>query len=138
MRRIGFVMLMLLAVTSPAIARGQASGAAEAPRVLVVKVDGSIDRTVASYLRESLDAAEADGSTVIVQLDTAGTLDQDAVALAQRIHDATVPVIVWVGPSPAKAAGAGVLFMHAASGAGRAPRRGNAPLEPPALTRPES
>jgi len=134
MRRIGFVMLMLLAVTSPAIARGQASGAAEAPRVLVVKVDGSIDRTVASYLRESLDAAEADGSTVIVQLDTAGTLDQDAVALAQRIHDATVPVIVWVGPSPAKAAGAGVLFMYASSEAVVAPGAGIGPLEPLDLT----
>ncbi len=138
MRRIGVVMLTLLAVTSPAIARAQSSGAAEAPKVLVVKVDGSIDRTVASYLRESLDAAEADGSTVIVQLDTAGTLDQDAVALAQRIHDATVPVIVWVGPSPAKAAGAGVLFMYASSEAVVAPGAGIGPLEPLDLTRPES
>ena len=138
MRRIGFVMLTLLAVTSPAIARAQSSGAADAPKVLVVKVDGSIDRTVASYLRESLDAAEADGSTVIVQLDTAGTLDQDAVALAQRIHDATVPVIVWVGPSPAKAAGAGVLFMYASSEAVVAPGAGIGPLEPLDLTRPES
>ena len=138
MRRIGFVMLMLLAVTSPATARAEVSVAAEAPKVLVVKVDGSIDRTVASYLRESLDAAEADGSTVIVQLDTAGTLDQDAVALAQRIHDATVPVIVWVGPSPAKAAGAGVLFMYASSEAVVAPGAGIGPLEPLDLTRPES
>jgi membrane-bound serine protease (ClpP class) len=138
MRRIGFVMLTLLAVTSPAMARAQVSGAADAPKVLVVKVDGSIDRTLASYLRESLDAAEADGSTVIVQLDTAGTLDQDAVALAQRIHDATVPVIVWVGPSPAKAAGAGVLFMYASSEAVVAPGAGIGPLEPLDLTRPGS
>ena len=138
MRRTGFVMLTLLAITSPAIARAQSSGAAETPKVLVVKVDGSIDRTVASYLRESLDDAEADGSTVIVQLDTAGTLDQDAVALAQRIHDATVPVIVWVGPAPAKAAGAGVLFMYASSEAVVAPGAGIGPLEPLDLTRPES
>lgn len=138
MRRTAFVMLTLLAATSPMIARAQSSGAAEPPKVLVVKVDGSIDRTVASYLRESLDDAEADGSTVIVQLDTAGTLDQDAVALAQRIHDATVPVIVWVGPSPAKAAGAGLLFMYASSEAVVAPGAGIGPLEPLDLTRPES
>jgi membrane-bound serine protease (ClpP class) len=136
MRRIAFVVLTLLAVTSPMIARAQSS--AEPPKVLVVKVDGSIDRTVASYLRESLDDAEADGSTLIVQLDTAGTLDQDAVALAQRIHDATVPVIVWAGPSPAKAAGAGLLFIYASSEAVVAPGAAIGPLEPLDLTRPES
>ena len=135
MRRTAFVILMFLAVTSPMTARAQSSDAADAPKVLVVKVDGSIDRTVASYLRESLDAAEADGSTVIVQLDTAGTLDQDAVALAQRIHAATVPVIVWVGPSPAKAAGAGLLFMYASSEAVVAPGAGIGPLEPLDLIR---
>ena len=137
MRRTAFVMLTLLVVTLPMTARAQSSGAADTPKVLVVKVDGSIDRTVASYLRESLDDAEADGSTVIVQLDTAGTLDQDAVALAQRIHDTTVPVIVWVGPSPAKAAGAGLLFMYASSIAAVAPGAGIGPLEPLDLTRPQ-
>ena len=137
MRRTAFVMLTLLAAALPMTALAQSPGAADMPKVLVVKVDGSIDRTVASYLRESLDAAEADGSTVIVQLDTAGTLDQDAVALAQRIHDATVPVIVWVGPSPAKAAGAGLLFMYASSEAVVAPGAGIGPLEPLDLTQPE-
>jgi membrane-bound serine protease (ClpP class) len=104
--------------------------AQERPSVLVAKVDGSIDRTLASYLRGAIEDAEGMGSTLVVQLDSAGTLDQDAVALAQRLHDATVPVIVWVGPSPAKAQGAGLLFMYAGSLGAVAPGVGVGPLEP--------
>jgi membrane-bound serine protease (ClpP class) len=104
--------------------------AQERPSVVVAKVDGSIDRTLASYLEGTIEDAEDAGSTLVVQLDSAGTLDQDAVGLAQRLHDATVPVIVWVGPSPGKAQGAGLLFMYAASLGAVAPGVGVGPLEP--------
>ena len=104
--------------------------AQERPSVLVAKVDGSIDRTLSSYLEGAIADAEDAGSTLVVQLDSAGTLDQDAVALAQRLHDARVPVIVWVGPSPAKAQGAGLLFLYAASLGAVAPGVGVGPLEP--------
>ena len=107
-----------------------AAGAQETPSVLVAKVDGSIDRTLASYLVGSVEEAERTGATLVLQLDSAGTLDQDAVALAERVHDASVPVIVWVGPAPAKAAGAGLLFLYAASLGAVAPGAGVGPLEP--------
>src|SRR5262245_32394498 len=109
------------------------SGAAfaqDGPSVYVVKLDGSIDRTLASYLEGAIEESEEAGSTLVVQLDSAGTLDQDAVALAGRLHDATVPVIVWAGPSPAKAQGAGLLFMYAAGLGAVAPGVGLGPLEP--------
>ena len=106
------------------------AGAQDTPSVLVAKVDGSIDRTLASYLVDSIEGAEREGSTLVLQLDSAGTLDQEAVALAERIHDASVPVIVWVGPAPAKAAGAGLLFLYAASLGAVAPGAGVGPLEP--------
>lgn len=130
MRRLVPLPLLLAAalVLAPA-----GSGAAAAPAsggVVVVKLDGSIDGTMVSYLRDWLETAEADGAVLVVQLDSAGTLDQDAVALAERIHDASVPVIVWVGPAPAKARGAGLLLMYAASLAAVAPGAGIGPLEP--------
>ena len=106
------------------------AGAQDTPSVLVAKVDGSIDRTLASYVVDSIKEAEREGSTLVLQLDSAGTLDQDAVALAERIHDASVPVIVWVGPAPAKAAGAALLFLYAASLGAVAPGAGVGPLEP--------
>jgi membrane-bound serine protease (ClpP class) len=99
-------------------------------KVLVVKVDGSIDRTVAGYLTDSLAEGERTGAAVVIQLDSAGTLDQPAVELAERLFRSTVPVIVWVGPAPAKAQGAALLFMYASSLAAIAPGAGVGPLQP--------
>lgn len=126
MRRAAPFLLLIALLSSADATLAQEEGAS----VAVVKVDGSIDRTVAGYLRDAVDDAEDEGSTVVLQLDSAGTLDQDAVALAERIHDATVPVVVWVGPAPAKARGAGLLLVYAASLAAVAPGAGVGPLEP--------
>ena len=109
------------------------TASAQAPttsRVLVAKVDGSIDRTVAGYLTDSLAEGERTGAAVVIQLDSAGTHDQPAVELAERLFRSSVPVIVWVGPAPAKAQGAALLFMYASSLAAVAPGVGVGPLEP--------
>lgn len=98
--------------------------------VVVVKLDGSIDGTQSGYLLDTLEEAETKGSTLVIQLDSAGTLDQDAIALAERVHDATVPVIAWVGPAPAQAKGAALLLLYAASVGAVAPGVGVGPLEP--------
>ena len=130
MRRPILFPLLLLVAVAFASRPAAAQDAPAAGSVVVVKVDGSIDGTQASYLRDALDEAEAEGSTVVVQLDSAGTLDQDAVALAERIHGSTVPVVVWIGPTPAKAQGAAHLFLYAASLGAVAPGVGVGPLEP--------
>ncbi len=111
---------------------GDASASAQpaTPSVVVAKVDGSIDRTVAGYLADQIAEAERTSATLVIQLDTAGTLDQDAVALARRVLDATVPVVVWVGPAPAKVQGAGLLLVYASSLAAVGPGVGVGPLEP--------
>jgi membrane-bound serine protease (ClpP class) len=109
------------------------TASAQAPttsKVLVVKVDGSIDRTVAGYLTDSVAEGERTGAAVVIQLDSAGTLDQPAVDLAERLFRSRVPVIVWVGPAPAKAQGAALLFMYASSLAAVAPGVGIGPLQP--------
>lgn len=127
------VPLPFLLALALVLALGGSDGASAQPasgRVIVVKVDGSIDGTMVAYLRDWLETAEADGAVLVVQLDSAGTLDQDAVALAERIHEASVPVIVWVGPAPAKARGAGLLLVYAASLGAVAPGAGIGPLEP--------
>ncbi len=130
MRR--FVPLPLLLAGALVLAPGGSDVAASPASggVIVVKLDGSIDGTMVAYLRDWLETAEADGAVLLVQLDSAGTLEQDAVALAERIHDARVPVIVWVGPAPAKARGAGLLLVYAASLGAVAPGAGVGPLEP--------
>lgn len=129
MRRALFVFLLaclLVPAAQPAVVAQP-----EAPaRVIVAEIDGSIDRTLAGYLVDTLAEGERTGATVVLQLDTAGTLDQDAVGLARRVFESEVPVIAWVGPTPAKAQGAGLLFLYASSLAAVAPGAGVGPLQP--------
>jgi len=114
-----------------------AAGAAEATPVVVLRVEGAIDRPLLGYLDDRLAQAERDGAIVVLQLDTSGTLGQDGVALAQRVVDLDVPVLAWVGPTPASAAGAGMLLMYASSLAGVAPGSQTGPLEPVDLLHPD-
>ncbi|MGQ0669823.1 MAG: NfeD family protein [Actinomycetota bacterium] len=133
MRRAALFMLLLALCVWPAAAAAAPESTGE-----IIKVDGSIDRTMAGYLTGALDQAERDGSIVVIQLDTAGTLDRSAFVLAQRIFESRVPVIVWVGPAPAKASGAGLLFMYAASLAAVSPGSQTGPLEPLDLAHPST
>lgn len=127
MRRAVFVLFAVALLTPAATATAQEVDGAS---VVVAEVDGSMDRTVAEYLGDVIAEAETNGSTLVLQLDSAGTLDEDAVGLAERIHEASVPVIVWIGPAPAKARGAALLFMYAASLGAMAPGAGAGPLTP--------
>jgi membrane-bound serine protease (ClpP class) len=125
-RAVPFLLLLGLCCMPALTALAQEAEAS----VVVVKVDGSIDGTIVGYLEGQLEDAESAGSTVVLQIDSAGTLDQDAVELARRVHEATVPVVAWVGPSPAKAQGAGLLLLLAASVGAVAPGVGVGPLTP--------
>lgn len=129
MRRALFVTL-LACVLAPAAQRAAVAQPEAPARVIVAEIDGSIDRTLAGYLVDTLAEGERTGATVVLQLDTAGTLDQDAVGLARRIFESKVPVIAWVGPAPAKAQGAGLLFLYASSLAAVSPGAGVGPLQP--------
>ena len=131
-RSFPLVILTALALwAAPARAQTSSEQISSGPSsVLVLQVSGSIDRTLAGYLEDGIAEGERDGSVVVIELDTAGTLDQDGLAIARRIHAATVPVVVWVGPTPARAAGAGLLFLEASSVPAVAPGAGIGPLEP--------
>jgi membrane-bound serine protease (ClpP class) len=111
---------------------------ATSPTVVeILRVEGAIDRPLLGYLNDRLDAAEAAGAVVVLQIDTAGTLDQDGVAFAQRVAELSVPVVAWVGPAPARASGAGLLLMYASSIAGVSPGSQTGPLDPVDLAHPD-
>jgi membrane-bound serine protease (ClpP class) len=128
---------LLVVAVGIAAALASPPAAAETSTVQIAKVSGALDRPNVDYLLSTLAAAESAGHTVVLQLDTAGTLDRDAVALAERIFHARVPVIVWVGPAPARASGGGLLLMHAASLAAVSPGAQTGPLRPIDLAYPE-
>ena len=119
-------------------AAGPSPPAEAAPtKVVVLNVQGAIDGPLLSFLDQQLDVAQSEGAIVVLQLNTSGTLDQDGVALGDRLVAMRVPVLAWVGPAPAKAAGAGLLLMYASSIAGVSPGSQTGPQNPVDLAHPD-
>jgi len=132
-----FVAALLVVGLWPIVAHAQAP-ADPTNRVDVIKVEGAIDRPLAGYLDQHLDQAVADGAVIVLQIDSAGSIGRDGVALGQRLVDLPVPVLVWVGSVPARASGAGMLLMDAASLAAVAPGSQTGPRDPIDLLEPDA
>jgi len=143
MRRLLPSCLLIAAILWPTLARAGTPGASPSPastpptKVVVLKVQGAIDRPLLSFLNAGLDDAESEGAVVVLELDTSGTLNQDGVALGNRLVAMRVPVLAFVGPAPAKAAGAGLLLMYASSLAGVSPGSQTGPQSPVDLAHPD-
>jgi membrane-bound serine protease (ClpP class) len=120
--------LVALGVAVALFPAGSAS-AQEAPvtgtaPVDVFEVSGLLDAPVADGIERAIDRAEADGAQALVlQMNSSdATVSRGRVAeLARRIHDAAVPVTIWVGPSGAKAKGLAGQLLGAAAVTGMAP-----------------
>jgi membrane-bound serine protease (ClpP class) len=131
-----FLALALMPVAAHAASPSPTADAAPT-KVVVLNVQGAIDAPLLSFLDEQLDVAQSEGAVVVLQLNTSGTLNQDGVALGDRLVALRVPVLAWVGPAPAKAAGAGLLLMYASSIAGVSPGSQTGPLNPVDLAHPD-
>jgi membrane-bound serine protease (ClpP class) len=84
--------------------------------IVVVQVNGLIDPSNASLIRNSLrDAARERASLVVFQLDGSGAVDVDTDTLVRAVFASPVPVAAWVGPSGGEARGATALVALAAS-----------------------
>ena len=105
------------------IVAGTALGAqAAVPTVAVLKIDGVINPVLADYISRGIEDAEDSNATVcIIQMDTPGGLDTAMRDIVQAIVNARVPVVVYVSPSGARAASAGVFITMAAHVAVMAP-----------------
>jgi membrane-bound serine protease (ClpP class) len=135
MRRVVLFSLVVAAVF--ALFADTAAAQSPTATIEVLKVEGPIDAPLLDFLNDRLDAAAAEGTIVVLQLDTPGTLDEDAIALADRVANMPVPVLAWVGPVPAEASGAGLLLLHASSLAAVAPGSQTGPLTPVDLLEPD-
>lgn len=88
----------------------------------IVTVDGIITAPTAKYIANSIDDAKKDNAEgLIILLDTPGGLDTAMRDIAKSILNAPLPVIVYVSPSGARAASAGVIITEAAHVAAMAP-----------------
>src|SRR5438270_878668 len=69
-------------------------------------------------------------ATVILQIDSKGGFGDEAVRLGRMIRSSSVPIIAWVGPSGAHAAGGALFLVYGSSLATMAPGAGLGPARP--------
>jgi len=88
----------------------------------VITVSAAITPPIAEYIVQSIgEAAKSGAEGLIIRLDTPGGLDLAMRDIAKGILNAPVPVIVYVAPSGARAASAGVIITVSAHIAAMAP-----------------
>lgn len=96
--------------------------ASEPATVTVVMYDGVINPVAAEYLTQMIaDAAKDHVQALVIQLDTPGGLDTSMRMIIKEMSASDVPVIVYVSPTGARAASAGVFITLAAHIAAMAP-----------------
>lgn len=106
--------LLLLVAAAPVQAAAQG--------VATVQIEGVISPVTLRLVEMALARAQADkAQALVIQLDTPGGLERSMRAICQRLLNAEIPVIVWVGPTGARAASAGVFITLAAHVAAMAP-----------------
>lgn len=108
---ISLVLLMVLAVS--ARAEGE---------VYVIRIEGLIGPVTSRYFVKTLERATSEGAhCLVVELDTPGGLDLSMRDMIKATLNSEIPVIVYVYPSGARDASAGVFITLAAHVAAMAP-----------------
>ncbi len=123
------LLLGLLTFASTAI-----EAQAATPRIDVLQVKGTINPVLVDYIENGINHAEETNAVAcIIQLDTPGGLDTSMRDIVQSIVNARVPVVVYVSPSGARAASAGVFITMAAHVAAMAPNTAIGAAHPVAI-----
>ncbi|MEJ2684894.1 MAG: nodulation protein NfeD [Candidatus Sulfobium sp.] len=90
--------------------------------MLVIRVDGVINPVSAEFIGRSLtEANEKHNDALVIELDTPGGLDTSMRTIVKGIISSPTPVIVYIAPSGARAASAGVFVTLSADVAAMAP-----------------
>jgi membrane-bound serine protease (ClpP class) len=134
-RRIIRAAAVTAALLTGVLLSGQNLPAADkAPVFDVITVSAAITPPIAEYIIQSIgEAAKSGAEGLILRLDTPGGLDLAMRDIAKGILNAPVPVIVYVAPSGARAASAGVIITEAAHIAAMAPGTNIGAAHPVAL-----
>ena len=130
---------MKLAAVSVAVvalvAAALAAPARAAQPVSTIKLDGVISPVTVRLVETALARAQAErAGALVIELDTPGGLERSMRSICQRLLNAELPVIVYVAPTGARAASAGVFITMAAHVAAMAPATNIGAAHPVALS----
>jgi membrane-bound serine protease (ClpP class) len=93
-----------------------------APAVAYAELEGSVNPGSSDYLVRAIKLAEKQGSSaLVIRLDTPGGMVEPTREIVKTELASKIPVVVWVGPSGARAGSAGVFITVAAHVAAMAP-----------------
>jgi len=91
-------------------------------KIFVIKIDGTINPVAASYIHNSLEKAKQEkAECLIIQLNTPGGLLKSTRLIVSDFLSSEIPVVVYVYPSGAQAASAGVFITLGSHIAAMAP-----------------
>ncbi len=90
--------------------------------ISVIHIEGIVNPVMAEFISKSIDSSvENNDNLLVIELDTPGGLDTSMRSIVKKIIASEVPVVVYVAPSGARAASAGVFITLAAHIAAMAP-----------------
>jgi len=96
--------------------------AAETSDIYIIRIADAISPGTSEFIKSGIKTAEDNGAAcIIIELDTPGGLAESMRQIVQKILASRVPVVVFVSPSGARAASAGVMITMAADVAAMAP-----------------
>lgn len=90
--------------------------------ITIVKIEGIVNPVMSEFITKSIDnAVEENAEALVIELDTPGGLGTSMRSIVKNIISSQVPVVVYVSPSGARAASAGVFISLAAHVSAMAP-----------------
>src|SRR2546427_4401851 len=127
----GLALRLGWTVFAVAVALVPASAAAASPRVEQADLNGDINNVMSSYIQTAVSRAEADhADALLVVMNTPGGISTSMDEIVTSLLNSTVPVIVYVYPSGARAASAGLFVAQAADVLAMAPGTNIGPPHP--------
>ncbi len=90
--------------------------------IIVIKARGIVNPVMSEFISKNINEAKSEkAEALVIELDTPGGLDTSMRDIVRNIIASDVPVIVYVSPSGARAASAGVFITISAHVAAMAP-----------------
>jgi membrane-bound serine protease (ClpP class) len=116
------VLILIFLFTLSLLTFGILGHTQEKSPVYSIEVDGDINPATGKFIIDSIDeATKQNAQCLVIQLDTPGGALESTRLIVKRMLTSSIPIIVYVSPTGARAGSAGVFITMAANVAVMAP-----------------